>query len=145
MSKIEQAVSLFIKGFSCGQAILSTYGPEFGLEREVALKAGTGFGGGMGRLGKTCGAVTSAIVVISLKYGSNKIEDQQAKNKTYRLVKRFIKRFKAVNGSIICNELLDCDLTTSEGFKKVIENKLLKTICPNLVRSSCEILEQLLN
>ena len=105
MSKIEQAVSLFMDVFSCGQAILSTYGPEFGLERNLGLKAGTGFGGGMGRLGKTCGSVTSAIVVINLKYDSNKIEDQEkAKNKTYRLVKRFIKSFKEVNGSIICNE-----------------------------------------
>ena len=144
MSKVEQAVSWFKKGFSCGQAILSTYATDFGLEREVALKAGTGFGGGMGRLGKTCGAVTSAIVVISLMYGSSTIEDIQAKNKTYRLVKRFIKRFKAVNGSIICNELLDCDFTTSEGFKKAIDNNVFKTICPNFVRSSSEILEQLL-
>ncbi|MFX1371088.1 MAG: C-GCAxxG-C-C family protein [Promethearchaeota archaeon] len=143
MSKVEQAVSCFMKGFSCGQAILSTYATEFGLERELAIKAGTGFGAGMGRLGKTCGAVTSAILVLSLKYGSNKI-DEKAKNETYGQVKRFIKSFISVNGSIICNELLDCDITTSEGMKKAIDNNLFKTICPNFVRSSSEILEQVL-
>ncbi|MFX1259806.1 MAG: C-GCAxxG-C-C family protein [Promethearchaeota archaeon] len=143
MSKVEQAVSLFIEGFSCGQAILSTYATEFGLERELAIKAGTGFGAGFGRLGKTCGSVTSALLVLSLKYGPNKIDDQ-AKNKTYGLVRRFIKRFEAVNGSINCNELLGYDLTTSEGLKKAIDNNLFKTICPNFVRSASEILEQLL-
>jgi len=69
MSRVEEAVSCFADGFSCSQSIVSTYGTEFGVDREKALKISTGFGGGMGRLGGTCGAVTGAIMVIGLKYG----------------------------------------------------------------------------
>lgn len=144
MSKVEKAVSCFKDGFSCSQAILSTYGTEFRLEREIALKIATGFGGGIGRLGKTCGAVSGAIMVIGLKYGNNTKGDNQTKEKTYELVREFINRFETLNSSIVCNELLDCDISTPEGLKYAIDKEVFKTICPNLVRSVSEILEQIL-
>ncbi len=144
MSKVEQTVSSFKNGFSCSQSILSTYGTEFRLEREIALKIASGFGGGIGRLGKTCGAVSGAIMVIGLKYGNIKKEDKQTKEKTYELVREFINRFETLNSSIVCNELLDCDINTPEGLKDAIDKKVFKTICPNLVRSTSEILEQIL-
>ena len=46
----EAAVSRFKEGFSCSQAILSTFGEQFGLDRDTALKLAAGFGGGMGRM-----------------------------------------------------------------------------------------------
>ena len=49
--KVEAAVACFREGFSCSQAILSTYGDDFGLPRETALRAAAALGAGMGRLG----------------------------------------------------------------------------------------------
>ncbi len=144
MSKVEQAGSCFKDGFSCSQAILSTYGSEFRLEREIALKIATGFGGGIGRLGKTCGVISGAVMVIGLKYGNFKKGDNQTKEKTYEHVREFINRFETLNGSIVCNELLDCDINTPEGLKNAINKKVFKTICPNLVRTASEILEEIL-
>jgi len=144
MSRVEEAVSCFADGFSCSQAIISTYGTEFGLDREKALKIATGFGGGMGRLGGTCGAVTGAIMVIGLKYGRTKIEDMESKEKTYELVREYVDDFKRINGSTTCNKLLDCDINTLEGIRHAKDNNLFKTLCPEYVRSSAEILEKLL-
>jgi C_GCAxxG_C_C family probable redox protein len=144
MSRVEEAVSCFLDGFSCSQAILSTYSTEFGLDHEKALKIATGFGGGIGRLGGTCGAVTGAIMVIGLKYGRAKIEDMGSKEKTYELVRGFVDSFKSINGSTICNKLLDCDINTPEGMRHANDNSLFKTLCPDFVRSSAEILEKLL-
>ena len=73
MTNVEDALSLFKNGFRCSQAILSTYGLQFGLDQELALKLASPFGGGMGSLGNTCGAVTGAILVIGLKYGNSKV------------------------------------------------------------------------
>ncbi|MEA3294019.1 MAG: C-GCAxxG-C-C family protein [Euryarchaeota archaeon] len=67
MNKIECAVSCFKEGFSCSQALLSTYGPQFDLNREMALKVSGAFGGGIGHMGETCGAVTGVIMVIGLQ------------------------------------------------------------------------------
>lgn len=46
MSKVESTVSCYKEGFSCSQALLSTYGPLFGLNRELALKIAGAFGEG---------------------------------------------------------------------------------------------------
>jgi C_GCAxxG_C_C family probable redox protein len=144
MSKTEEAVSCFNEGFMCSQALLSTYGAQFGLDRGTALKVSAAFGGGMGRMGETCGAVTGAFMVIGLKYGRTAVQDTQSHENTNRLVKEFVDEFKSRNGSIVCRELLGCDLSTREGQKAFMEKNLRTTLCPRLVRDAAEILEQLL-
>jgi len=81
MNGFERAVSSFKEGFSCSQALLSIYGTQLGLNREMALKVSGAFGGGMGRMGETCGAVTGAFMIIGLKYGKTRIKDEQTKEK----------------------------------------------------------------
>ena len=144
MSDVEKAVSLFMKGFRCSQAILSTYGAQFGLEPELALKLASPFGAGMGSLGNTCGAVTGAFMVLGLKFGNSRASDYKKKEKAYEVVKDFVKRFKSRNGTIICSKLLNCDISTPEGRNKAVEEKLFFEICPKLVQDSAEILEEIL-
>jgi C_GCAxxG_C_C family probable redox protein len=142
--KIEAAVSDFRSGFNCSQAILSTYGGDFGLERETALKAAAAFGAGMGRLGEVCGAVTGALVVIGLKYGHTEAKDRETKEKTYDRARDFAGRFRSRNGSLLCRELLGCDLATAEGMEKARQAGLFTELCPRLVRAAAEILEDVL-
>ena len=144
MSDIQRAVSTFNEGYSCSQAILSTYGKRLGLMRELAFKIAGAFGGGMARMGKTCGAVTGALMVIGLKYGMVDLADKDAKEKTYAMVHEFMDRFTAIHGSIECKELLGCDLSTVERRLHAKEQNLVVTICPELVQHAAEILEELL-
>jgi C_GCAxxG_C_C family probable redox protein len=144
MNRVERAVSCFKEGFSCSQAILSTYGEQFGLNREMALKVSGAFGGGMGRMGKTCGAVTGAFMVFGLKYGKTKVEDEQTKERAYNLVKEFVDKFRSRNGSIVCRELLGCNISTPDGMKIIREKKLITTLCPKFVQDAAEIIEQIL-
>ncbi|KAF5421459.1 MAG: putative redox-active protein [Candidatus Methanomarinus sp.] len=144
MNKIECAVSCFKEGFSCSQALLSTYGPQFDLNREMALKVSGAFGGGIGHMGETCGAVTGVIMVIGLKYGKTRAEDEQIEEKAYSLIQEFVDKFNSRNGSIICRELLGYDISTPEGMKLAKEKNLFITICPKLVQDAAEIIEQIL-
>ena len=144
MSKVDSAVSCFEEGFSCSQAILSTYGTQFGLNREIALRMASPFGGGMARMGETCGAVTGAVMVIGLKYGTADSEDMEKRERIYELVREFVDKFKSRNRSIKCRELLDCDISTPEGRKQAKDNELFDTLCPKLVRDAAEIIEQIL-
>ncbi len=98
----------------------------------------------MGHLGETCGAVTGAFMLIGLKYGKTGVEDEQRREKAHSLVKEFAREFKSRNGSITCRELLDCDISTSEGMKLAEENELFITRCPTFVRDAAEIIEQIL-
>lgn len=143
-SKIQNAVEKFEKGFNCSQAVLSSYCEQFGLDCNTALRIATGFGGGM-KIGETCGAVTGAFMVLGLKYGNTTPEDKETKEKTYEMVIEFTNRFKARNGSVICRELLGCDISTPEGSKVAVEKGLFSSVCPRLVQDAAEILEEMLN
>ena len=143
MNRVERAVSLFKKDFSCCQAVLSTYGPQFGLDHETALKISGAFGGGMGCMGETCGAVTGAFMLIGLKYGKTRAEDEQTKEKAYSLVREFVGKFKSRNGSIVCRELLGYDISTPEGRNLAREKGVFATLCPGLVHDAVEIIEQM--
>ena len=67
MSNAEKAVTTFTNGYSCSQAVVSAYAEQFGLDHDTALRIAGGFGGGMGRRGEVCGALTGAFMVIGLK------------------------------------------------------------------------------
>ena len=71
MDKVSHALSTFDSGFNCSQSVLTAFCNEFGLHDEPAFRIACGFGGGMGRMAKTCGAVTGAFMVIGLKTWSN--------------------------------------------------------------------------
>ena len=144
MSKIEEAVSCYNSGFNCSQAILSTYGPEFGIDRTIALKLATGFGGGMGRMGETCGAVTGAFMVIGLKYGKYIKDDDDKREKTYELVKEFRRRFEEKNGTTVCKNLLNCDIMKESELIRAKEAGLFKTICPKMIADAAELLEEII-
>ena len=143
-SKAEEAVACFEKGFVCSQAVFATYAESLGLNSEIALPIADAFGAGMGGMAETCGAVTGAFMVIGLKYGRVHTEDSEAKEKTRRLIKEFVKRFKDRNGSIICKTLLDVDISTDEGMKTANEKGLFDSHCAKFVRDAAEILENLL-
>ena len=144
MSKVEQAISSFKDDFNCAQSVLSTYCLQFGLEQDTALKLATGFGGGIARFGNICGAVSGAVMVIGLKYGMGINKNIEAKENTYQIIREFSNRFQNIHGSILCKELLDCDINTTEGKTIYVQNEYFEKKCTQYVKTAVEILEQLL-
>lgn len=146
VDSVEQANASFARGlgFSCSQAVFSAFAPQLGLDRDLALKIGSAFGGGIARRGETCGAVTGALMVIGLKYGRTSVEDEQAKEQTYALAQRFVETFTRRNGSIVCQELLGCDISIPEQRELAREREIFSTLCPKLVRDAAEITAHIL-
>jgi len=144
MNNPERAVALFKEGFNCSQAVLAAYGEQFDLKQELALRVAGAFGGGMGRMGETCGAVTGAIMVVGLKFGSTTAVDLKARENAYAVVREFVHRFKGRNVSVLCRDLLDCDISTPEGMKRAKEEGIIKQSCPKFVKDAAEILDQLI-
>jgi C_GCAxxG_C_C family probable redox protein len=124
--------------------VLSSFGDQLGLERELALKVAGAFGGGMARMGETCGAITGALMVIGLKYGMTKAKDEKARDKTYKLAQEFATRFKERHGSVVCRELLGYDLGKPEERKLALEKGLFTSLCPEFVQDAAEIVKKLL-
>ncbi len=143
VNKTEEALNLFHKGFNCAQSVFCAFGSEAGLSKEACLRIAGSFGAGMARRAETCGAVTGALMVLGLRHGMVKEGDAQARKKNYDEASRFMGEFAKQNGSVICRELLGCDISTPEGAQIAAEKKLTTTRCPHLVRGAVEILEKL--
>ena len=144
MDRVNRAVEVFKKGFSCSQAVLEAFSEVMGLERNTALKISQSFGGGMAHRGETCGAVTGAFMVIGLRYGRTRAEDTEAKDKTYATVHEFIQRFEAKHDSIVCKDILGYDVSKDDEFQQAVEEEIFQTTCPKLVQTAAGICEDLL-
>jgi C_GCAxxG_C_C family probable redox protein len=145
LSKAEKAKEQFEKGFSCAPAVFSTYSKQLGLEKELALKIACGFGGGIGRMGRTCGAVTGAVMAIGLKHGQVDLADEESRQETHKLIRKFIDKFTALHGSIECKELLGYDLSSARGLKAARESGVFENKCPGFVYDAACILEDVLH
>lgn len=143
MNKKDWAVELFSNGFNCSQTVLSVFSEEVGLDENTGRKISCGFGSGM-RQGEACGAVTGAIMILGLKYGQYRADDKKSKELTYEKVMEFNRKFKDINGSIICRDLLGCDLGTEEGMREATENGLFIKICPKMIKEAIDILEKMI-
>ena len=145
MKNQEKAIRNF-ETMNCNQSVLCTYGPQFGVSEQLRLQLGLAYGGGIGRQGRTCGAVTGAYTVIGL-WSAQQPEKEKAEIKKLAnaKVQEFDRLFIEKNGSLECRELLGYNLSIPEESEKVGELNLFETVCPKMVGSSAEILDQILH
>ncbi len=110
MDRKAKAEELFKSGYNCSQSVIGVFCEELGLGFDTAMKISEGFGGGMGRMRLTCGAISGMVMVIGmLKSRGNADGDTRAEvyDKVHTLCDLFTQR----NGSIVCGDLLGLNKT----------------------------------
>ncbi|MBQ8428753.1 MAG: C_GCAxxG_C_C family protein [Clostridia bacterium] len=105
MSRAERAKQLFTQGYACSQAVALAFADVVGLDEQTISKLTLPFGGGLGRLRLTCGAVSGMAVVIGLVFAESE-NTPENKKQTYAITQELCGKFQAENGSLICAELL---------------------------------------
>jgi C_GCAxxG_C_C family probable redox protein len=138
------AEALHVQGFNCSQAVFSTLAEPLGFKRSLALKIASPFGGGIGRTGETCGAVSGALMALGLQSGFSE-PDPQAKERVYALAREYMRRFQERYGAVACKALIGVDLSTPEGLQKAREQDVFKTKCSQFIAGAVEIAEQMLS
>jgi C_GCAxxG_C_C family probable redox protein len=142
MSKVDQAIALF-DTFNCAQSVFGACGPCEGLNEQMCLTLAGPFGGGMGRQGETCGAVTGALLTLGVRYGQDMATNPtQARGPLYERVGKFAKAFRECHGSLTCRELTGCDMRTPEGQAQFKARDLHHTLCRKLVASAVKLVEE---
>jgi len=140
----QNAITIFRTGMNCAQAVLTTFSKELNFDIESAAEISSGFGGGMGRLQETCGAVTGAFMVLGI-YTSRKYSDTaQRKENLYTLIQEFNSRFSAIHKTTNCRLLLGIDLKTPEGRRVMSAQNLSEHVCEKCITDSVLILEELI-
>jgi C_GCAxxG_C_C family probable redox protein len=137
MSRREEATRLFEEGYNCAQAILAAYGGHYGLDRGTAFRMAMPLGGGLAETGGLCGALSGAILVIGLRYGSEKPPGLLSKRGMNSRARAFMDRFAKVQGAIGCKEIRDSI--------KIEHGSLKRTPhCTGVVDIAASILEDVL-
>lgn len=138
-----KAMSLFKEGYNCAQSVFLAFEEECGLERGMALKLSSSFGGGMGRLREVCGAVSGMFMVAGVLYGYDSPEAYEEKAAHYERIQKLAHDFQEYTGSIVCRELLGVeqksDVPTPE---KRTESYYQKRPCVQMVGLAATVMER---
>jgi C_GCAxxG_C_C family probable redox protein len=144
MDRTESALQYFKTGFNCSQAVVASFGNQFGLTENHCLKMACAFGGGMGKQ-YTCGAVTGALMVLGLHFGKGKMDDDSKKIQTNEKSAEFMKAFTEKHGSINCLDLLDgLHMSIPEESKEINARDLYQVRCTRYVSDAVQITEKLI-
>jgi C_GCAxxG_C_C family probable redox protein len=141
----EKAIGSFKSGLNCAQAVLTSYSDELKFDNNMALSVACGFGGGMGRLQETCGAVTGSYMVLGIHNCKKFTDNSVRKEETYKLVQKFNEKFIQINGTTYCKSLLKCDLKTEDGNRYAKEHNLFEIVCEKCISDSIRIVNQLID
>jgi C_GCAxxG_C_C family probable redox protein len=145
MTRKERAIELFQKQFNCSQSVFTAYRQHAVLDEANALKLSTIFGAGVACTGKgSCGAVSGALMAISMHHGRGDLESTAAKGKTYLLGQQLLAQFKERMGASDCEAILGINIGTPENLAKAKDQKLFETRCVEAVKTACEILDHIL-
>lgn len=94
------------EGYNCCQAVVLAYNDILGIDDDVAAAMSSGFGGGMGRMREVCGSVSGMVMLAGLIAPAGNPSVKADRTRNYALVQQMAGKFKEINGSIICKELL---------------------------------------
>ena len=125
--RIARAVAYFKEGYNCSQSVVAAFADLYGFTHEQALHISASFGGGIGRMRLTCGAVCGMFQLAGLEVAA--------------IVQELAARFKAENGSITCGELLGLkqDAPVSNQAEARTAAYYAKRPCPKMVESAARI------
>jgi C_GCAxxG_C_C family probable redox protein len=94
------------------------------IQSELIPKIASGFCGGIARTSGICGAVSGAVMAISIFCGRG-LPDEPI-DKSYVPVKKLIEIFENKFDSTNCRQLTGCDLGTEEGRKRYFAANMLE-------------------
>jgi C_GCAxxG_C_C family probable redox protein len=135
-----KAAGYFSGDCNCAQSVLLAMQEFYGIRRNRLIPGiATAFGGGIGRRGSLCGALTGAVMAIGLKHGTDRTVLIE-KDKAYEMALKFYDRFAKECGSPFCRELIGYDLTDPEELEKMRKSKVRDEKCCGFVKKAVEIL-----
>jgi 2-aminobenzoate-CoA ligase len=135
------AMKEFESGLYCAESALVALAKAQGIESELVPKVATVFCSGMARKCGTCGALTGALMGLSLAFG--RTSSGQSVQSSYRAAQQLIDKFEQEFGARNCNDLLGCDLGTPEGQAMFRDNKLHER-CARYTARAAEIAASLI-
>jgi hypothetical protein len=96
----------FMEGSNCSESTLLGISEAIGEKCKFIPQIASGFGGGFGRHGEVCGAISGD---------------------------EYLKKFTEKYGTLSCRELTGCNMLTPEGLRKIKDEKIHVNVCAPIV------------
>ena len=141
MNRVEKAEELFKSGYNCSQSVIGAFCDDLGLDFNTTMKLSEGFGGGIGRMRLTCGAVSGMVMVTGMMLSRGE-KDGDTRMEVYGKVQELAEKFKEMNGSIVCAELLGENTNTNPKPDARTDAYYKKRPCVELVKDAVKIVEE---
>ena len=139
----KKAMELFKNGCNCSQSVFTAFAESFSIDEKLALSLSSGFGGGIGRLRRTCGAISGGVMALGYAFGYDDISDYNKKSKLYALIQDFVGEFERELGSSVCAKLLNTNDNDSQPEMRSKEY-YEKRPCCHIVGVSASIVENMI-
>ncbi len=114
-----------------------------GLKDDCIPKVATPFGGGIGRMGLTCGALSGAALAIGLMLGRQTSDDPR--QPSYDTAQQVASQFIRHMGSGLCSELTGFDLRDPESYQKFRESGVHDRVCEPAVMLASRLAVEMLS
>ena len=138
----KSAEESFANGLYCAESVVLALAKAQGIESDLLPKAATAFCSGMSRTCGVCGALTGAIMGVSLALGRS--DANASVQPSYDATARLIKEFEQEFGARDCQVLLDCDLGSPEGQATFRESNLRER-CVRYTGKAAEIAARIID
>jgi C_GCAxxG_C_C family probable redox protein len=132
-------------GYGCAQAVLAAFATCYGLTGKEARSIASCFGGGVGRSGQVCGAVSGALMVLGLHYWDDDAEVAPTKERIYAHSAEFMDRFAALHGTTQCRELIGAYLRDPLQLEKAKEDGVFSNLCPGYIHDAIQLVEEFIH
>lgn len=109
---------------------------HFGEGETCLPRVATCFGGGLGRRGEICGALSGALIAVGLRHGRRRGEGPEAKERSYERAARVVDDFRGRFGTVLCCELINVDLSEPEGRETYRRENIRDERCVNYVTTA---------
>jgi len=126
----------FASGLYCAKSVVMSLAKAQGIESDLLPRLATAFCSAMARTCSTCGALTGAIMGISLALGRTK--PGEPVQVSYAATQRLVGEFEQEFGARDCHVLLGCDIGTPEG-QATFQESGLKERCAKYTSKAAEI------
>ncbi len=134
----DEAERLHVLGYNCAEAVFGAAVHGAG-QAEPPLRIATGFGGGLGRTGSVCGAVTGAIMAFGWLRGRTSADDKETYAKCSSLVRQFLADFQSSHGTLQCSDLTGYDLRDPDILPKFAADTERRAKCARFIETAAEL------
>jgi C_GCAxxG_C_C family probable redox protein len=135
----DKAIKHFQSGYNCAQSVLLTLYEQMELEggNKLVPKIAAGFGGGIGRCGSVCGALTGSVMAVGIKYAPNETGVEK-RAKAYAYAGALYQQFQKEHGTVFCRDLIKYDLSNPQEAARARQEGAFEKVCWKLIKSAVD-------